>query len=138
MMNGRLIATTHTNDRGGWLDVVTNIQIAIADIDYARKVSDLLADGDHRVHIVDTPAIVVDGVILLDEPRLNALALDPKDAERCVVLEPGLPLHTADLWRAGVRYLAFTSDPISVTKMAVLAAELRLMTPKWVRLGAYH
>lgn len=70
----------------------------------------------------------MDGVILIDEPHLHALGLDPKDGERYIVLEPNNPLNIADLWRTGVRYLAFTSDPISVTKMAILAAELRLAT----------
>ena len=114
----------------GYHRSMINVQITIADRGYAEQVAQLLADGEHQVHIVDSPAQAMDGVILIDEPHLHALGLDPKDAERYIVLEPNNPSNTADLWRAGVRYVAFTSDPVAVTKMAVLAAELRLMTTR--------
>jgi len=105
---------------------MTNVQIAIADRGYAEQVAQLLADGEHRVYIVETPTAAIDGVIVVDEPHLRTPALDAKDADRYIVMSDG-PFDTVRLWRAGIRYLAFTSDPPSVTQIAVLAAELRLM-----------
>ena len=112
---------------------MTNVQIAIADHGYAEQVAQLLADGEHRVYLVETPAAAIDGVILIDEPHLKTLLLDPNEAECYIVLKPDAPLNTADLWSAGIRSLAYTSDPVSVTAIAVLAAELRLTNARTAR-----
>jgi hypothetical protein len=117
---------------------MTKVQIAISDPNYAAEIGQLLEDGEHLVYLVDRPSVGLDGIILLDGPHLDALAPDPRDAERYILLERDAALNTADLWRAGIRHLAFKTDPISVTRLAVLAAELRFMTSRSACSGAYN
>jgi hypothetical protein len=109
------------------LDVsaMTFVQIALDDCDYAQTIAHLLSDGEHWAYIVDVPQLAMDGVIFVDSAHFKELA--PEGRARCVVFRPDADTQTSDIWNTGVRHVVFASDPPSVARLAILAAELRLI-----------
>lgn len=90
---------------------------------YAEELRDLLmADGKHRVHVVESPTTAMEGVIVVDEKMVQQVTL----SERYVVLlEPG-SLQANELFEAGVRHVIHSDCAPRLGLLVVLAAERRL------------
>jgi len=112
---------------------MTNVQIALDDRVYAQTLADLLSDGEHRAFVVETPQLAIDGVIFLDSAHFKTLA--PEGHARCVVFRPDGDPQLSDIWNAGVRHVVFASDPPSVARLAIFAAEQRIIQNGQ---GAFH
>jgi hypothetical protein len=106
---------------------VSNVQIAIADYLYADRIRDLLVrDGTHRVYVVDTANPKIDGVIVMDDYRLEEVPSTPPASERYVVIANKASRRISSLFHAGVHHVVFATDSPSTACLAILAAELRL------------
>ena len=106
---------------------MTTVQLALADSEYAQALRGLLLrDGTHQVLLVDRPDLNLDGVVVIDRPRLGNHSLRASQPERFVVITS----KTTDLkriWDAGVSHVVFEDDSPDTALLAVIAAELRLM-----------
>ncbi len=107
---------------------MTNIQIAISDPDYAEALRDqLVADGQHQVHIVNYPNPAIDGVVVVDDTIVSRKTSSPgPDFDRCVVFTQKVALEVDQLWEAGVRHVIHADQPPQVGLLVVLAAQKRL------------
>ena len=107
---------------------MTNVQIAISHPDYAEALRDvLMADGQHRVHIVNYPNPAIDGVAVVDDTIISHASSSPGlDFGRCVIFAQKLALEANMLWEAGVRHVIHADQPPHVGGLVVLAAEERL------------
>jgi hypothetical protein len=105
-----------------------NVQIAIPDRTYAQELHDLLmADGQHQVCVVDYPSPAIDGVVVVDDAKMNRMTLSGGfDFDRCVVFTRTVPIEINRLWEAGVRHVIQADYPPHVGRLVVLAAERRL------------
>jgi hypothetical protein len=105
---------------------MTDIQIAIEDRGYAEELLRLLlADGNHRVHLVDQPVSAIDGVVVDEAGAKRSTLLKDADLARYVVFTNQ---HSdADwLWQIGIRRVVPSDYPPPVARVAVLLAELAL------------
>lgn len=105
-----------------------NVQIAIRDRTYAEALHDLLmADGQHKVYVVDYPSPAIDGVVVVDDTlAIRMKAWVGFDFARCVVFTPKMAVDVNQLWEAGVRFAIHADYPPHTGRLVVLAAELRL------------
>ena len=59
------------------------VQLALRDSEYAQSLrNSLLRDGTHRVYLVDQPDMRIDGVVVIDGNKLDALTSSGDQAER--------------------------------------------------------
>ncbi len=106
---------------------VKTVQVAIPDAAYADCIRNLLLqDGNRLVHLVPTPDVSLEGVIIVDAANLSSLALLPKEQERLIVMAHKERDDLSKLWDAGVRHVVFHGDPPSTIRIAVLGLELTL------------
>lgn len=106
---------------------MTTIQLAIPDSEYAQSLrNSLLLDGAHRVYLVDQPDMRIDGVVVIDGNRLDALPPCGEWPERFVVITPNGSDSLSRLWNAGIRHVVFEGDSPNTVQLAIIAAELRL------------
>jgi hypothetical protein len=114
---------------------MTDVQIAIKDQSYAVELRRLLvADGKHRVHVVQRPTLPIRGVVVLDATLLHNLMLpEGHDLRRCVVFSHNETLDVNSIWKAGIRHVIHADYPPPVGRLVVLAAEMRLNAgePGW-------
>jgi hypothetical protein len=103
------------------------VQVAIQDPEYADSIRTLLlADGSHRVHLVDKPDLALGGVIMVDADNLDGLALLPNQQERLIVVVRKERDDLSKIWDAGVRHVVFHGDPPLTARVAVIGVELGL------------
>jgi hypothetical protein len=103
------------------------VQLSIRDSDYAQSLRNLLLrDGTHRVHLVESPDLGLDGVVVVDENRFHNLALVDSEPERFVVITRKGTDRLSRVWNAGIRHVVFEEDSPSTAQLAIIAAELRL------------
>jgi hypothetical protein len=105
-----------------------NVQIAIPDRIYAEALRDLLmADGQHRVFLVDYPSPAIGGVMVVGS-FVGGRPISPAgcDFDRCVVFTGTTALDMNQLWEAGVRHVIHADCPPDTGRLVVLAAERRL------------
>jgi len=105
------------------------IQLALCDSAYARWLSGLLRqDGQHRVLLLTSPDLTVDGIVVVDEHRIESLAsvFAPK---RFVVFARKGTDNLSRLWRLGIRHVVFEGSSAESAHLTILAAELKLLKP---------
>jgi hypothetical protein len=103
------------------------VQVAIPDAAYADCIRNLLLqDGNRLVHLVATPDVSLEGVIIVDAANLSSLALLPKHQERLIVMVHKERDDLSKIWDAGVRHVIFSADPPKMVRLAVLGLELSL------------
>ena len=107
---------------------MTNVQIVISDPDYAETLRDLLiADGQHRVQILNYPNPAINGVVVVDNTIVSQVTSSPGlDFDRCVIFTQKVDLDMNQFWEAGVRHVIHADQPPDVGRLVVLAAEKRL------------
>jgi hypothetical protein len=106
------------------------VQLAIRDLEYAQSLrNSLLCDGTHRVYLVDRPDMRIDGVVVIDANKLDALTSSGDQSERFVVIARKGSDSLSQLWNAGIRHVVFEGDSPSTAQLAIIAAELRLPNP---------
>jgi hypothetical protein len=124
---GSRIAASSIVTRG--FDMKT-VQLAIRDSEYAQSLrNSLLRDGTHRVFLVDRPDMRIDGVVVIDGNKLDALASCGDQSERFVVIASKGSESLSQLWNAGIRHVVFEGDSPGTAQLAIIAAELRLPNP---------
>lgn len=112
------------------------IQLALLNSEYAQSLrSLLLRDGSHQVVMVDRPDLKTDGVVVIDESKIDNLSLLEPEPERFVVITRKGTDHLSKVWEAGVRHVVFEGDSPNTAQLAIIAAELRL--PAASRGGSY-
>jgi len=128
---------------GSWIACklgMNDIQIAIEDRGYAGELLRLLvADGNHRVHLVDQPGSDFDGLVVVDEAiAKRSTLLKEVDLARYVVVANQ---HSSDvdwLWQIGIRRIVPADYPPPVARVAVLLAELALNEARAAKNGSTH
>ena len=106
------------------------VQLAIRDLEYAQSLrNSLLCDGTHRVYLVDRPDMRIDGVVVIDANKLDALTSSGDQSERFVVIARKGSDSLSQLWNAGIRHVVFEGDAPSTVQLAIIAAEMRLPNP---------
>jgi len=111
------------------------VQLAIADVQYAMALRDLLMRGGTReIRCVEQPDTQQGGVIVVDSEALSRLPLPLVNPERVVLITSNDPKHLMQAWNAGIRSVVFNEDPLSTAVLAIMAAELRV--PKTETRGA--
>jgi hypothetical protein len=109
------------------IDIMTTIQLAIPDSEYAQSLrNSLLGDGAHRVYLVDQPDMRIDGVVVIDGNQLDHLTSCGEWPERLVVITHNGSDSLSRLWNAGIRHVVFERDSPNTAQLAIMAAELRL------------
>ncbi|MEO8658417.1 MAG: hypothetical protein ABI693_08095 [Bryobacteraceae bacterium] len=112
------------------------IQLALADLPYARALQDLLLrNGGSRVQCVDSPDADLAGVLVLDSEHLDLLATHVVKPERVVLIARNEPRSLAQAWEAGVTSVVWDKDPLSTAVLAIMAARLRISKPPAVPLA---
>jgi len=110
------------------------VQLAIGNTEYAQLLRDLLLrDGNHRVYLVDSPDLRLDGIVMVDGDRYENLRLLDSEPERFVVMAHKGSDSLSRIWEAGVRHVLFDGDPPNTAQLAIIAAELRLPNAKTSR-----
>jgi hypothetical protein len=107
---------------------MTTVQLAIHDGDFVSAVSALLvAEGQFTVLVVDQPDPKIPGLMVISADLLESIR--PEDAARVVVIarDPE-PRDPSGLWDAGIRYVIFPEGSAESACMAILAANLRLLS----------
>jgi len=105
---------------------MSTVQLAVRDRQYAAALADLLEkDGSHDVLFVDSPRLLVDGIIVVDSGRPENLLLFEAQPERFVVVTGKDAGILSSVWDAGVRHVVFEGDSPTTAFLAVVAAELR-------------
>lgn len=100
------------------------IQLALHNSTYARWLGGLLnLDGQHRVRLVESPDLTLDGIVVVDELNLDALS-PLADPERFVVFAKRTD-NLAPLWCAGIRHVVFEDSTLDSVRLTILATELR-------------
>ncbi len=104
------------------------VQLAIPDSEYTQALrSLLLRDATHSVCLVEHPDLRLDGVIVVRADSSENLSLLESDPERFVVItRNGTDLSR--IWDAGARHVVFEKDSPNTAQLAIIAAELRLLT----------
>jgi hypothetical protein len=104
---------------------MTRVQIAIEDRRYAAALRDLLlADGKHRVLVLDYPSPAVEGVAVVDENILYRLAGTHRiDLSRYIIFLRRTEYDANELFEAGVRHVIHAGAPPEVARLIVLGAE---------------
>lgn len=106
---------------------IKTVQLAIPNSDYARSLRNLLLrDGAHNVHLVDQPNLGLDGVVVIDESRYRNLVQSNSEQERFLVVTGKGTDSLSRMWEAGIRHVVFQEDPPNTTRLAIIAAEMRL------------
>ena len=107
--------------------LVKTVQIALRDSVYADCVRNLLQeDGRHQVHLVEVPDVSLGGVIILDSESLAQLSAPAEEQKRLVVMAHKERDDLSKIWDAGVRHVAFYTDPPQNLRVVVLGRELAL------------
>ena len=87
---------------------VKTVQVAIPDPLYADSLRGLLLqDARHVVHLVETPDLSLDGVIILDAAGLSAIPALLSEQKRLIVMASRDRDDLAGIWDQGVRHLLF-------------------------------
>jgi len=107
------------------------VQLAIGNTEYAQLLRDLLLrDGNHRVYLVDSPDLRLDGIVMVDGDRYENIGLLDSEPERFVVMAHKGSDSLSRIWDAGVRHVLFDGDSPNTAQLAIIAAELRLPSAK--------
>ena len=109
---------------------MTTVQITIHDCRYAAELCDLLvADGTHRVHLLNHPSPKLQGVVVADEDMVECLTASKRiELERCIVFVRQLDFDAYRLFNAGIRHVIHAGCSPEIGRLIVLAAEERWAT----------
>jgi len=106
---------------------VKTVQVAIPDPVFADSLrSLLLQDARHVVHLVETPDLSLDGVIILDAARVSAIPSLASERKRLILMASKDRDDLASVWDQGVRHLLFYGDPPEAARVMILSMELSL------------
>jgi hypothetical protein len=110
------------------------IQLALSYSEFTHSLRNLLLrDGNHRVCVVDRPDLRLDGVVVMDDNSAEEISLP--DVERFVVIARKGSDRLAKIWDAGVRHVVFEGDSPSTVHLAIISAELQLLSKDSVEAG---
>jgi hypothetical protein len=109
---------------------MTIVQLAMRDWEHACSLRDLLlGDNAHQVHVVESPNLAIQGVIVMDLDLLERSGVLASGRERLVVVASKSSADLARVWKAGVQHVVFHGDAPKTVRVAVLATELSLTAP---------
>jgi hypothetical protein len=102
------------------------VQVAIHDPVYADCLRTLLLqDRRHVVHLVETPDLSLEGVIIVDVTRLSSVPSLVHEHRRLIVMA-SKDTDLTPLWDAGIRHMLFYGDPLPAARTAIVGLELGL------------
>jgi hypothetical protein len=105
---------------------MSTIQIVLQDFEYARALEALFSRDGHAVMVRNSPDLNLGGVIALDAGWIDRVEFSNRPERIVVVISRNASINLADMWAAGIRSVVYREDPIETTRLAILAAELRL------------
>ena len=106
---------------------MTTVQVTIQDPVYADSIRELLlGDGNHLVHVVESPDTELEGVIIIDSAHLDGHWMLANESERLVVIVRKHCDILPKIWDAGVRHVVFHEDTPQAAFIVVLCVELVL------------
>ncbi|MBZ5576075.1 MAG: hypothetical protein LAP40_05895 [Acidobacteriia bacterium] len=106
--------------------MMRTVQLVIADAVYAAALRDALShSGPWHVEFVDRPNLERPGVLVLDEPAFERLALPLARPERVVLIIRQDPDLLAQAWDAGIVSVVSRVDTLPTVLLAIMAAALR-------------
>jgi hypothetical protein len=107
--------------------MMRTVQLAIADAGYRAALREALSrSGPWQVECADVPDPSPSGVLVLDEPAFERLALPLAHPERVVLIAHQDPAPLAQAWDAGIVSVVSIEDSLATAVLAVMAAALRV------------
>ncbi|MBM3747547.1 MAG: hypothetical protein FJW34_17315 [Acidobacteria bacterium] len=107
------------------------VQLTIGDVRYAAALQELLErNGSVEVCRVEAPDLAQGGVIVVDAQGLDRLPTASFNPDRVVLITRNDPHHLGRAWKAGIRSVVFSEDPLNMAVLAIMAVELRAARPE--------
>ncbi|HKW96463.1 MAG TPA: hypothetical protein VJN43_01970 [Bryobacteraceae bacterium] len=114
------------------------VQLALGNAPYEEVLRDLLLHSEScQITTVDRPDPNKSGVLVVNDETLGCLPRPLDRPERVVLITHNDPGRLQRAWEAGIRSVAFDTDPPRTIMLAVMAAALRVRCPSDVNAQAH-